>query len=89
MKKYLLGFFAVMLAFTATAFKAKQNNATANDVYYWYDSQTKILMSSTPSELPPGGCQLSGGSVCAFGHLEEVEENEDPAIGSDEIARFQ
>jgi hypothetical protein len=87
MKKYLLGIFAVMLAIAATAFTVKPAHAT--NVYFWYDAETKELMSSTPSELPPTGCQLTGGVICAFGHVDEVPANTDPAVGYDEIARFQ
>ncbi|TCC98822.1 hypothetical protein [Pedobacter hiemivivus] len=62
MKTQLFGIAAIVLAFAGSAFtsaKPAENNAKRVDPYYWYynnpTTDTYELLSSTPSENPPGG----------------------------------
>jgi len=81
MKKYLVAIFAVMIAISATAFTSVKSYDP--DVYYWYDTEGRLL-SDTPSELPPNGCN-EGTEICAFGHIAQTQT---PGVGANKTAMF-
>ena len=80
MKKFLIGIFAVVIAFSAFAF---EKSATSLTEYYWYDTDGNLL-SEDPSEFSPNGCN-EGVEVCAYGHIQMTSN---PGVNPNKIARF-
>jgi hypothetical protein len=81
MKKYLLGFMAVVMALSLTAF-THSSNAT-NDLYYWYRQSDHVFIgSSSTSNENPLGCYGEGES-CIKGYLRTSQPPSEPSVDPD------
>jgi len=84
MKKYLMGFIAVVLSIGFSAFTAtKKMNADKLDGLYWYGSTNGIAFPGNPQAEPPD-CNAVG-SNCALGFVNpqaEPLEHSGDAIGT-------
>jgi hypothetical protein len=83
MKKYLTGIIAIILAVGTSAFSTSKSGS--GEQYYWYYADYGYLMSYDKSEMPPNGCPLQGGELCAYGHSEMTEH---PFFNPDIIAKY-
>jgi hypothetical protein len=86
MKKYLLGFMAVILAFSISAFTHRAK--PTNDLYYWYRQSDHVFVgSSSSANENPLGC-YGIGETCIKGYLRSSQPPSEPTEDADKKYAF-
>ena len=72
--RFSLGAFGLILGIGLSSFTiARNHGAFGNQVFFWYNAQTGVLESNTPSVNPPDTCPEGSAVDCAFGFINKTD----------------